>query len=110
MFAQEIRLAELSSLKSMIPNEKKKNISTSHRYKSYLSQFQAYSREFDPLNSIEVDEQVNDISWMKPQGNYLKLLTMNCKNIKLWKIYEKPEKKIIKSAGKQLTIPKLHTV
>lgn len=47
---------------------------------------------------------------MKPQGNYLKLLTMNCKSIKLWKIYEKPEKKVIKSAGKELTIPKLHTM
>lgn len=35
---------------------------------------------------------------------------MNCKNIKMWKIFEKPEKKLIKSAGKELTIPKLHTV
>ena len=69
--------------------------------------FQAYSREFDPLNSIEVDEEILDLNWMKPQGNYLKLLTMNCKNIKLWKIFEKSEKKMVK--GKEL-IPKMHTM
>ena len=72
--------------------------------------FQAYNHEFDPLNSIDVDEEVLDISWMKPQGNYLKLMTMNCKNIKMWKIYEKPEKKLVKSSGKELTIPKLQSV
>ena len=57
-----------------------------HRSNSPSIQFQAYSREFDPLNSIEVDEEIIDLFWMKPQANYLKLLTMNCKGIKLWKI------------------------
>ena len=65
-----------------------------------LAQFQAYNREFDPLNSSYIDEEVLALSWMKPQGQYQKMLTMNSKYLKLWKIFEKPEKKIVRSANK----------
>lgn len=65
-----------------------------------LAQFQAYNREFDPLNSSDIDEEVLALSWMKPQGQYQKMLTMNSKYLKLWKIFEKPEKKIVRSANK----------
>lgn len=75
-----------------------------------LSQFQAYNREFDPLNSSDIDEEVLALSWMKPQGQYQKMLTMNSKYLKLWKIYEKAEKKIIRSANKQLSLPKFQAL
>jgi hypothetical protein len=47
-----------------------------------------------------VDEEVTGISWMRAQGQYQKMMTMNSKFIKIWKIYEKPEKKIVRSANK----------
>ena len=53
---------------------------------------------------------MRDIVWMSQQGNYMKLLTTNDRTVKLWKIYEKSEKKIVKSAGKELAIPKLQGV
>lgn len=56
----------------------------------YINQFQAYNREFDPLNSSDIDEEVIALSWMRSQGQYQKMLTMNSKIIKLWKIHEKP--------------------
>ena len=49
---------------------------------------------------MDIDETINMISWMKPQGKYRKILTTNSKTIKLWKIYEKSDKKLTKSAGK----------
>ena len=47
---------------------------------------------------------------MKPQGQYQKMFTMNSKFIKLWKIFEKPEKKIVRSANKQLSLPKFQVL
>lgn len=38
------------------------------------------------------------------------MLTSNSKSIKFWKIYEKTEKKVVKSAGKELNMPKLQSV
>jgi serine/threonine-protein phosphatase 2A regulatory subunit B len=40
----------------------------------------------------------------------MKMLTTNSRNIKLWKIFDKTEKKVVKSAGKDLNIPKLQNV
>lgn len=56
---------------------------------------------------MEVEEAITAITWQPPQGKYLKLLTTNSRSIKSWKIYEKAEKKVAKSAGKELTMPKL---
>jgi len=38
------------------------------------------------------------------------MVTSNAKNIKLWKIYDKVTKKVVKSAGKELAMPKLQSV
>lgn len=35
---------------------------------------------------------------------------MNGKSIKLWKIFEKPEKKMIRSANKELGLPKFQNL
>lgn len=75
-----------------------------------LIQFQAYTREFDPLNSSDIDEEVSSLCWLHPQGHYQKMLTMNSKTIKQWKIYEKAQKKMVKSSNKQFTLPKFQTV
>lgn len=59
---------------------------------------------------MDVEEEITGINWMRSQGKYLKMLTTNSKNIKLWKIYEKAEKKIVKTAGKDLNMPKLQNL
>jgi serine/threonine-protein phosphatase 2A regulatory subunit B len=50
------------------------------------------------------------MNWLHPQGRYLKLVTSNARTIKLWKMFEKAEKKVVKSAGKELCMPKLQTI
>jgi serine/threonine-protein phosphatase 2A regulatory subunit B len=53
----------------------------------YFSEFQSHTREFDPLRSIDVEEEITGIEWMRHQGRYMKMLTTNSRNIKLWKIF-----------------------
>lgn len=38
------------------------------------------------------------------------VLTTNSKNIKLWKLSQKTTKKVVRSAGKELAMPKLQVV
>lgn len=73
----------------------------------YFTEFQSHTKEFDALHSIEVDETINAITWLPAQGKYLKMLSTNSRSIKFWKIYEKADKKIVKTAGKDLMIPRL---
>ena len=76
----------------------------------YFSEFQSHFKEFDALRSAEVDEEITAIKWLQPQGRYHKLATTNSRTIKIWKMFEKSEKKVIKAAGKDLNIPKLQTI
>jgi hypothetical protein len=64
-------------------------------------------REFDPLKSMEVGEDITGMHWLKPQGKYLKLVTTNSRNMKMWKLFEKTDKKVVKLAGNDLNMPKL---
>eukprot|EP00890_Picochlorum_soloecismus_P002032 jgi/Picsp_1/282/NSC_00281-R1_protein len=64
----------------------------SHPYEyRYLTEFQSHDSEFDYLKSLEIEEKVNRVRWMKRWGsrNQHTLLTTNDKTIKLWKVYEK---------------------
>jgi len=47
---------------------------------------------------------------MKGQGKYLKMVTSNSRTVKLWKMFERTDKKVVKSAGKDLNMPKLQNV
>ena len=49
---------------------------------------------------MEVEEGITGISWLPSQGKYMKLLTSNSKTIKVWKVFEKAEKKMVKDAGR----------
>jgi serine/threonine-protein phosphatase 2A regulatory subunit B len=75
-----------------------------------VTQLQSHVKEFDPLRSVETEEKINDISWMRPQGKNLYVLTTNNKTIKLWKLSNRMMKKVVKSAGKELAMPKLQVV
>ncbi|KAL5471606.1 hypothetical protein EMCRGX_G029735 [Ephydatia muelleri] len=53
------------------------------------STFQSHEPEFDYLKSLEIEEKINQISWVRHSGSSLFLLTTNDKTIKLWKISER---------------------
>jgi len=59
---------------------------------------------------MEVEESIVDIQWLKGQGKYEKVMTTNAKTIKVWKIFEQSEKKVVKSGGRDLAMPKIETV
>jgi WD40 repeat protein len=44
---------------------------------------------------------------MRPQGRFLKLLTANTRSIKMWKAFERRDKKVVKAATRELSLPKL---
>jgi serine/threonine-protein phosphatase 2A regulatory subunit B len=74
---------------------------------NYFTEFQSHNREFDCLRSVDVDEEILAISWLPSQGKYHKLLSTNSRTIKLWKIFEKADKKLVRSAGHELNMPKM---
>ena len=72
-------------------------------------------REFDYLKSTDIEEKINAIQWLRPNGKNMFCLTTNDKTIKLWKISEKSIKKSELSNKKitnesDLKIPKLKTI
>ncbi|KAI5951484.1 CDC55 [Candida jiufengensis] len=57
-------------------------------YKFY-TEFQSHDAEFDYLKSLEIEETINKIKWLKSGTDSLYLLSTNDKTIKLWKIQER---------------------
>ncbi|KAI9222655.1 hypothetical protein BC828DRAFT_345795, partial [Blastocladiella britannica] len=57
-------------------------------YKFY-TEFQSHEPEFDYLKSLEIEEKINKIKWLRKQNSAHFLLSTNDKTIKLWKVYEK---------------------
>eukprot|EP00906_Rhabdomonas_costata_P001561 RCo002574 len=54
------------------------------------TQFQSHEAEFDYLKSVEIEEKINQIQWLKPKCAGYQLLTTNDKTVKLWKMTSKP--------------------
>ena len=69
-------------------NQSKKNAC---EYK-FFTEFQSHDAEFDYLKSLEVEEKINKIKWLKSSNNALYLLLTNDKTIKLWKVLERQVK------------------
>ena len=65
--------------------------------------------------SIDIEEKINSIEWLRPIGKNQFVLTTNDKSIKLWKLSDKPLKKS-ESTNKRITttsdvkIPKLKII
>jgi len=57
----------------------------------FHTQFESHQSEFDFLTSLEIEEKINKIKWVKNKyaNNSRLLLSTNDKTIKLWKMYEK---------------------
>lgn len=54
----------------------------------YLTEFQSHEPEFDYLKSLEIEEKINKVRWVKGRcgGRTHMLLTTNDKTVKLWKV------------------------
>ncbi|XP_002170565.2 serine/threonine-protein phosphatase 2A 55 kDa regulatory subunit B alpha isoform isoform X2 [Hydra vulgaris] len=64
---------------------------SSPRYGEYnvYSTFQSHEPEFDYLKSLDIDEKINRIRWLKRRNRAHFLLSTNDKTVKLWKISER---------------------
>lgn len=56
---------------------------------SVYSTFQSHEPEFDYLKSLEIEEKINKIRWLKRCNAAHFLLSTNDKTVKLWKVSEK---------------------
>jgi len=71
----------------------------------FYTQFESHESEFDCLTSLEIEEKITNTRWAKNlyRNNSRMLFTSNDKTIKLWRMYEKKEKKL-KLSLKELKI------
>lgn len=72
-------------------NANNSNIYNKCEYNVY-STFQSHEPEFDYLKSLEIEEKINKIRWLKRRNQAHFLLSTNDKTIKLWKISERQKK------------------
>uniref|UniRef100_T1IIC4 Serine/threonine-protein phosphatase 2A 55 kDa regulatory subunit B n=1 Tax=Strigamia maritima TaxID=126957 RepID=T1IIC4_STRMM len=56
------------------------------------STFQSHEPEFDYLKSLEIEEKINKIRWLKRRNPAHFLLSTNDKTIKLWKVSERDKR------------------
>lgn len=63
------------------------------------STFQSHEAEFDYLKSLEIEEKINKIKWLKRKNMAHFLLSTNDKTVKLWKIRERNKRAIISTSG-----------
>ena len=74
-------------------NKKKKatgkSSSSSFQEYSFYSAFQSHEPAFDYLKSLEIEEKINQVRWMRRQNSAHILLTTNDKTVKIWKLQEK---------------------
>uniref|UniRef100_A0A1Y1JXA9 Serine/threonine-protein phosphatase 2A 55 kDa regulatory subunit B n=1 Tax=Photinus pyralis TaxID=7054 RepID=A0A1Y1JXA9_PHOPY len=56
------------------------------------STFQSHEPEFDYLKSLEIEEKINKIRWLRRKNQAHFLLSTNDKTIKLWKVSERDKK------------------
>lgn len=56
------------------------------------STFQSHEPEFDYLKSLEIEEKINKIRWLRRKNPNHFLLSTNDKTIKLWKVSERDKR------------------
>jgi len=53
----------------------------------YLTEFQSHEPEFDYLKSLEIEEKINKVRWVRSSNNTKHIIATNDKTIKLWKVF-----------------------
>lgn len=79
------------NLYELICFQSKNSIPRRGEYNVY-STFQSHEPEFDYLKSLEIEEKINKIRWLKRRNPAHFLLSTNDKTIKLWKVSERDKK------------------
>jgi len=72
-----------------------KNGGNVHRHSgeyNVYSTFQSHEPEFDYLKSLEIEEKINKIRWLKRSNQAHFLLSTNDKTVKLWKVSERDKR------------------
>lgn len=72
-----------------------------------MGAFRSHEPEFDYLKSLEIEEKINKIKWLKQRTANNFLLATNDKTIKLWKVGEKVEKTTGYISNGSLAVPKM---
>eukprot|EP00727_Mastigamoeba_balamuthi_P012533 m51a1_g7902 putative protein phosphatase 2a regulatory b subunit (455) ;mRNA; r:150180-152367 len=78
----------------------------------FYTEFQSHESEFDYLKSLEIEEKINKIRFLRRQNGALFLLSTNDKTIKLWKVFQKKIRQVMVPTGassSELRVPKLQT-
>lgn len=77
-----------------LPTSQQTNSTTQFSKCEYnvYSTFQSHEAEFDYLKSLEIEEKINKIRWLKRRNPAHFLLTTNDKTIKLWKVSERDKR------------------
>jgi len=81
------QIHNLNSTTSMSNNNMNSNF-LRNEYSVY-STFQSHEAEFDYLKSLEIEEKINKIKWLRRKNMSHFLLSTNDKTVKLWKIRER---------------------
>lgn len=71
-----------------------RNESKKHCEYRFYTEFQSHDAEFDYLKSLEIEEKINKIKWLKRSSSSNFLLSTNDKTIKLWKVFDKQIKTV----------------
>ncbi|XP_076472056.1 serine/threonine-protein phosphatase 2A 55 kDa regulatory subunit B beta isoform-like isoform X1 [Babylonia areolata] len=69
-----------------------KNAVPSRGEYNVYSTFQSHEPEFDYLKSLEIEEKINKIRWLRQTNRNHFLLSTNDKTIKLWKVAERDKR------------------
>ena len=72
-----------------------------------IGAFRSHEPEFDYLKSLEIEEKINKIRWLKTRTRDRFLLATNDKTIKLWRVGEKVEKVTEYISNGQLAVPRM---
>lgn len=67
------------------------------------STFQSHEAEFDYLKSLEIEEKINKIKWLKRKNIAHFLLSTNDKTVKLWKIRERNKRAVMASVDTSIS-------
>ena len=75
----------------------------------YFSEIQSHEPEFDHLKSLELDEKINSLEFLKqPKQSNVQLLSTNDRIIKLWKLENRKSRQYSKCTmqGDKIMFPK----
>ena len=79
------------SSRHFFPLQSKTSVPRRGEYNVY-STFQSHEPEFDYLKSLEIEEKINKIRWLRRKNPAHFLLSTNDKTIKLWKVSERDKR------------------